>query len=263
MRRKDGPSSRAGRPWSFGPGLTKGAAVIDSARAFFGPPFCPREAGEVASAQRESKGARGGRGNDLLHSAFSATPRDTLDGRVGPGHDEWGDAMAHHLAADTIVLGFFAVALAAWGLYLLVFAKRYRDYVIRQQQARWSVPIYRGVGALIIVSSALIVWGIGVGGFESETSPTFGPHLWTSDAVVRDAQSAIRIAHALELAQRPEDGAIQGEAAWLDNCQASLKDGVWYVTNKGHRPGTGYFTGAAVIWIGAQDGRYMGQGFVD
>jgi len=39
MRRKDGPSSRAGRPWSFGPGLTKGAAVIDSARAFSGRTF--------------------------------------------------------------------------------------------------------------------------------------------------------------------------------------------------------------------------------
>ena len=90
------------------------------------------------------------------------------------------------------------------------------------------------------------------------------PSIAGPEPVVRDAKSAIRIAWAMSRALRPDDRLVKGEPDWQSNCEARLVQGVWQITNKGHhRPHTGYFTGAAVIYISATDGRYLGATFID
>jgi hypothetical protein len=107
--------------------------------------------------------------------------------------------------------------------------------------------------AFLLVTSA-------VSAFAGPT-PRVAPHF---PPIITDARSAIRIARAMELAQRPDDPMIKSEADWEAHCTAKLVNGVWSVTDKGpHAPRTGYFTGAAAIFIGAQDGRYLGAFFVD
>ena len=91
---------------------------------------------------------------------------------------------------------------------------------------------------------------------------------------VTDARGAILVARAMMLAldaNSPASPAQQSrwlsywsDQAWLDHCDAILDHGVWTVTNKGlHKARTGYFTGAAAIYIGADDGRFLGQLFAD
>ena len=91
---------------------------------------------------------------------------------------------------------------------------------------------------------------------------------------VTDARGAILVARAMMLAKDSDSPATPeqrrhwlehwSDQAWLEHCNAMLKGGVWVVTNKGpHRPRTGYFSGAAAIYIGADDGRFLGELFVD
>jgi len=91
---------------------------------------------------------------------------------------------------------------------------------------------------------------------------------------VSDARGAILVARAMMLAKNADSPAAPeqqrrwlehwSDRAWLDHCDAKLEGGVWIVTNKGqHKPQTGYFTGAAAIYIGADDGRFLGELFAD
>jgi len=80
--------------------------------------------------------------------------------------------------------------------------------------------------------------------------------------LVQDAPSAIRIARAMVLAMHP-DPRNYSEEEWERHCGATLSRGVWHIYEKKHVSGQGYFTGAAVISIGAQDGRFLGELFAD
>jgi len=183
--------------------------------------------------------------------------------------------MAHPTNMDIFFAAFIGIGLGGWGAYLLIFAKRFRDYEIRQLQKQWTVPIYRVFGAFFTATALFAAWNIIAEGIVPAPVAEVRPVTMRqpNEPLVQDAQSAIRIARALSLAERPDDGAILSEAQWQANCQAKLLKGVWHVTPKAlvtshnHPDITGpvplYCSGAASFDVGAQDGRYMGEFFAD
>ena len=91
---------------------------------------------------------------------------------------------------------------------------------------------------------------------------------------VKDEHSAILIARAMIMAstapflgtpQQERQWRVEdwSEDAWLARCTARLDHGIWIVTNRGpHKPRTGFFSGAVAIYIGADDGRFLGELFI-
>ncbi len=183
--------------------------------------------------------------------------------------------MAHMTTGNLITAVVFFVVMIGVGSYLLFFARRICDFTITQLQKRWPVLFYRTVGACIIAGSAFIAWSATTQGLAPASKIELRPVAMhePGEPLVQDAQSAIRIARALKLAQRPNNRAIFSEAQWQENCQAKLVDGVWHVTPKvlvashNHPDITGpaplFCSGAAVFNVGAQDGRFLGEIFAD
>jgi hypothetical protein len=166
------------------------------------------------------------------------------------------------------------------GGFLALFARRYRDWNVRQLQKNWVVPMWRCMGVFFLIAGVTGAWSIATvppvaANKVPSTAPinsNVGPYAWTGEPVIKDEKSAILVARALRVAANPDDGGILSEAQWLTNCRAELKDGVWWVRYRG-RPATmhsphegpepGYCSGATVFYVGAKDGRYMGELFVD
>ncbi len=183
--------------------------------------------------------------------------------------------MAHTTSENLVAAIIYFAVMGGISVYLLFFAKHICDFTIRQLQKRWPVLFYRGVGAFMLAASVFITWNIATDGIAPSSKTDLPPVAMREhgEPLVQDAQSAIRIARALALAERPDDRAILSEAQWQANCQAKLVDGVWHVmpkalvTSHNHPDITGpaplYCSGAAVFDVGAQDGRYMGETFAD
>ena len=186
-------------------------------------------------------------------------------------------AISHEMILPAAIVGSVAVL---GGGFLALFARWYRNWNLRQLQKSWVVPMWRCMGVFFVLAGAAGAWSIAtVPPRAANTVPStvpnsdhIGPYAWTGEPVIRDEKSAILVAHALEIAANPDDGAILSEAQWLTNCRAELRNGVWYIRYRG-RPATmhsphegpepGYCSGATVFYVGAQDGRYMGELFVD
>jgi hypothetical protein len=102
---------------------------------------------------------------------------------------------------------------------------------------------------------------LGVIAFNLPSTSAVAQMAWDSHQmpVVRDARTAIRLARIMQAALVGMDP-DSTRYAWEEECQAKLKNGIWIVTAKTPRPAVGApCTGAAEVYIGAQDGRFMGQ----
>ncbi|HJW42348.1 MAG TPA: hypothetical protein VJ476_14120 [Rhizomicrobium sp.] len=82
-----------------------------------------------------------------------------------------------------------------------------------------------------------------------------GPSL-PGEGVVRDPESAIRIARAVWLSYVPAEhrNIVGTESDWLNGEQATLTDGVWEVCEKPHP----HIGGGVFIYITKKDARVMG-----
>jgi hypothetical protein len=170
-----------------------------------------------------------------------------------------------------IPAAIFGVLAVAGGGYLVLFANRYRDWTVRQLQKAYIVPLYRGLGVFAVVAGLAGAWSLATEPAASQSD--IGPRTWTGDPIIKDELSAIRVAHALAVAQHPNDRMVLSEVQWLANCHADLKDGVWRVRYRGRPasiskphydgPAPGWCSGATVFYVDAKDGRYMGELFVD
>jgi hypothetical protein len=72
---------------------------------------------------------------------------------------------------------------------------------------------------------------------------------------VKSPEAAIAIAHALWRALAP-NLVVLDEQAWQKNFVATLNDGVWEVDSK---PDNSRSYGTFTIYVGAQDGRFLGS----
>jgi hypothetical protein len=115
----------------------------------------------------------------------------------------------------------------------------------------------------VLVAAGVLVFGTFSSSIAASEHPPGYAYTAPNPPLITDAPSAIRIARAMMLAMH-KDPRNLSESDWEQNCKASLIDGVWVITDRApHAPRIGYFTGAAAIYIGAQDGRYLEKFFVD
>ncbi len=178
-------------------------------------------------------------------------------------------AISHEMILPAAIVGSVAVV---FGGFLVLFARWYRDWNVRQLQKNWIVPMWRCMGVFFVIAGLAGAWLIATVPSTAANKDPIGPYAWTGEPVIKDAKNAILVARALQVAQNPDDGAILSEAQWLTNCRAELKSGVWSIRYRG-RPATmhspyegpepGYCSGAFAFYVGAQDGRFMGELFVD
>lgn len=112
--------------------------------------------------------------------------------------------------------------------------------------------LYRIIGPLLVVALLMCI--------SAKAGASLFPNPYEGPPIVRSEQSAIRIAHALMLAQWRKGPWAQNETEWAKKCTAILsRDGqVWYVRNKGAAGVAGPCTGNIVVGIGARDGRWLG-----
>jgi hypothetical protein len=59
--------------------------------------------------------------------------------------------------SDQIAPAIMLLLLSAFGAYLLLFARQYRDWMVRRLQLPRTVPIYRVIGGMIMVGTLFIL----------------------------------------------------------------------------------------------------------
>ena len=192
--------------------------------------------------------------------------------------------MSFPVAVHLGIALLFGAAFCAIGVLHLVYAKWLRDRAIKRMMSNWYVVATRVFGGIFVLVGTLSAWSMATMPLEPRY-PNLAPKEWTGAPVVKDEQGAVRIARALSLAQTDVEPLQRTEAEWMAACKAELRSGVWHVQPRAHRSGVwhalsrahrsdirpitrdeavlGYCTGAADFTIGAQDGRYLGELFVD
>ena len=80
-------------------------------------------------------------------------------------------------------------------------------------------------------------------------------HAYEGPPLVKTSHDAITLAHALWRALEPKL-VVLDEQSWQQNFVATLHDGVWEVDSK---PDNSRSYGTFTIYVGAQDGRFLGS----
>ncbi len=103
------------------------------------------------------------------------------------------------------------------------------------------------LGCLIFVFS---------GGTTAFAHPLWHAYEAPNPPLVRTEHDAITVAHTYWHIIQPQ---IPAEDAWQRDFQASLRDGVWEVTEKPNNLPKSMLH----IFVGAQDGRFLGSAMID